>query len=195
MEAKLVTVRLDPAAVERESPPRVGSFDQLVLEHQRRIHRILLSLVHDTDAADTLTQEVFLRAFRGHAAFRGEASIGTWLVRIAINIARDHARNRRVAFWRRLIPSDAGSEPARRVADPVPLPDQAAIARERLSAVRQAVDGLSHRQRACFLLRFIEGMTLEEIAEAMGVEVGTVKAHLARAVGRVRSRLAEWEGS
>ncbi len=194
MEAKLVTGSLESVPAERESQTLVGSFDQIVFDHQRRIHRILLSLLHDADAADTLTQEVFLRAFRGYAMFRREASVGTWLVRIAINLAMDHVRNRRVAFWRRLVASGAGGESGSyRVVDPAPLPDRTAIARERLAAVRDAVGGLSRRQRACFLLRFIEGMSLEEIAEAMEIEVGTVKAHLARAVGRVRSRLAERE--
>ncbi len=168
-------------------------FDQLVREHQRQIHRILLSLLRDVDAADTLTQEVFLRAFQKRSTFRGEASVGTWLVRIAINTARDHRRSRRLAFWRRLA-QGGGEVIARSVPDPRPSLDCAVIARERLAVVREIVDGLPQRQRVCFLLRFVEAMTLDEIAGAMQVEVGTVKAHLARAVGRVRRRVAEWEG-
>ena len=68
------------------------------------------------------------------------------------------------------------------------------MARERLAAVQAVVDRLSHRQRACFVLRFVEAMTLEEIAQALQLEVGTVKAHLARAVGAVRRQLTEREG-
>jgi RNA polymerase sigma-70 factor (ECF subfamily) len=190
-------------AIVRESPPAdsgisTEAFDHIVLEHQRRIHRILLALVRDADAADILTQECFLRAFEQRAGFRGEASVGTWLVRIALNLARDHARSRRVAFWRHLLgngrPDDATTV-APWVPDPGPPPDRMAIARERLAAVEVVVDRLPHRQRACFLLRFVEGMALEEIAQTMHLKVGTVKTHLARGLGAVRRHLAEWEGS
>jgi len=190
------------ASIFRESPRTEGgispdAFDQVVRAHQRRIHRILLASVRDTDAADTLTQEVFFRAFEKRASFRGDASIGTWLVRIALNLARDHRRSRRLTFWRRLWrngqPGDVTGA-ASRVPDPEPSAERKIMARERLTAVQAVVDRLSHRQRACFLLRFVEAMTVEEIAETLQLEVGTVKTHLARAVGAVRAQLAEREG-
>jgi len=196
MEARLVAcaARKQPAESVGDIPP--GAFDCIVLTHQRRIHRILLAWLRDADAADTCTQEVFLRAFEKRGSFRGEANVGTWLVRIALNLARDHLRNRRLAFWRHLSrngrPGDV-TDVATWVPDPGPSVERTIVARERLAAVQAAVDRLSHRQRACFLLRFVEAMTLEEIAEALQLEVGTVKAHLARAVGAVR-RLAEREG-
>jgi RNA polymerase sigma-70 factor (ECF subfamily) len=176
----------------------LGAFDRVVFEHQRRIHRILLLLLHDPDAADTLTQECFLRAFARRAGFRREASVGTWLVRIAINLARDHKRSRRVAFWRYLMRNGRLGDPttvAPWVPDPGPAVDRIVIAREQLTAVQAAVNRLPHRQRTCFLLRFVEVMTLEEIAQAMDLKVGTVKAHLARAMGALRKRLAETDGS
>ena len=196
MESKLAAfpTAIAPSNGRGGIPP--DAFDCVVLEHQRRIHRILLVLLHDADAADTLTQECFLRAFDRRASFRGEASVGTWLVRIALNLARDHARSRRVAFWRRLIRADNTRESATLAAgvrDPSPSLERTILARERLSAVQAAVGRLSHRQRACFLLRFVEGMTLEEIAQATHLKVGTVKAHLARGVGAVRRHIAEGE--
>ncbi|HEV8383868.1 MAG TPA: sigma factor, partial [Candidatus Acidoferrales bacterium] len=78
---------------------RAEDFDEIVREHQQRIFRFLRSLLRDSDAADTLTQECFLRAYRKRASFRGEASVATWLTRIAINLATDYRRNRRCAFW------------------------------------------------------------------------------------------------
>ena len=77
-------------------------FEWMVLRHQKQIYRVLLLLLRDADAAETLTQECFLRAFKKHRSFRGESSLATWLVKIAINLARDHKRNRRWEFWRRL---------------------------------------------------------------------------------------------
>jgi RNA polymerase sigma-70 factor (ECF subfamily) len=198
MEAKLAVIPTGSVPTDTRRGVTPDAFDCLVIEHQRRIHRILLALLKDADAADTLTQECFLRAFDRSASFRGEASVGTWLVQIALNLARDHARSRRVAFWRRLIRVDESRESATLAAgirDPSPSLERTILARERLAAVQASVERLPHRQRACFLLRFVERMTLEEIAQATHLKVGTVKSHLARAVGAVRRRLADGEGS
>ena len=198
MEAKLTALVRERAPAEHAEALSAEAFDRVVLEHQRRIHRILLALLHDADAADTLTQECFLRAFQRRAGFRGEASVGTWLIRIALNLAHDHVRSRRVAFWRRLVRDESVGAPtavASWASDPGPSVERRMLARERLAAVRAAVERLPHRQRACFLLRFVEVMSLEEIAQAMHLRVGTVKTHLARAVGAVRQRITEWEES
>lgn len=94
--------------VERTAPAdgagglTADAFDEIVRVHQRRIYRILLMVVRDAAAAETLTQECFLRAYRKRGDLRGEAGVGTWLVRIALNLARDHARSQRLAFWRLL---------------------------------------------------------------------------------------------
>ena len=197
MDAKPVAraTKYAPTDVVRGIP--LETFDQLVVTHQRRIHRILLTLLRDGDAADTLTQEVFLRAFQKRTDFRGEARVGTWLVRIALNLAKDHRRNRRLAFWRRLVRNDQsrdGTDVAPWVRDPAPSAERTIVAREQLAAIQVAVDRLSHRQRTCFALRFVEAMTIEEIAETLQLEIGTVKAHLSRAVSTLRRRLAEREG-
>ncbi len=169
-------------------------FDAIVRLNQRRIYRVLLALVRDADAADQLTQECFLRAYQKRASFRGEASVETWLVRIAVNLARDHSKNRRTTFWRRLLGSTTPEEvtaAATNQADPHASPERALEARQEVAAVWLAVDELSPQQRSIFLLRFVEEMPLREIARAMGVEVGTVKSHLARAVGAIRRRFEE----
>lgn len=197
MEAKPVACVAANAATETVRGIPLEGFDQIVLTHQRRIHRILLTLLRDGDAADTLTQEVFLRAFQKRTDFRGEARVGTWLVRIALNLAKDHRRNRRLAFWRRLVRHDQsrdGTDVAPWVRDPAPSAERTIVAREQLAAIQVAVDRLSHRQRTCFVLRFVEAMTIEEIAETLQLEIGTVKAHLSRAVSTLRRRLAEREG-
>lgn len=174
-----------------------GAFDRLVQEQQRRIYRILLGLVRDPEVAETLTQDCFLRAFEGRHTYRGEARIVTWLVQIALNLAHDHHRSQRAGFWRRIMGSRRDRdtpEPILRVADSGPAVDRAVMARQRLAVVWAAVDRLAPRQRTCFLLRFVEAMSLDEIAQVMGVEVGTVKVHLARATGAVRRRVSAWEG-
>jgi len=178
-------------------------FDELVRLHQRRIYRVLLGLVRDEDTADTLTQECFLRAYRHRRSFRGEASVGTWLVRIAFNLARDHARSRKNAFWHRLFggsrvdghhavpPTWHGGamDEAAGLAAPQATPERELAARQELNAVWVAAGELSDQQRAVFFLRFVEEMTLEEIAQATSLELSTVKTHLHRAVGALRRRL------
>ncbi len=169
------------------------AFEDLVRTHQRQIYRILWLQLRDTDAAETLTQECFLRAYRKWADFRGDSSVGTWLIRIALNLARDHVRNRRLGFWRRIRWANPAATTEPVVPDPDPSPERHLLARERLAAVWAQVDRLPVRQRTCFMLRYIEEMPIAAIAETLQVEVGTVKAHLARALGAVRQHMQEQE--
>lgn len=187
MENTLEIATLGRAAA--ESAPL--DFDLVVRQHQRRIYRVLLGMVRDPDLADNLTQDCFVRAYEKRATFRGEASVSTWLISIAINLARDHGRSRRAGFWRRLFSAPA-EEAEAALATAVDLgasPERSLMARQELSRVWEIVDTLSERQREVFLLRFAEEMPLEEIALALGMEPGTVKAHLFRAVGTVRKRM------
>ncbi len=187
MENTLEIATLGRAAA--ESAPL--DFDLVVRQHQRRIYRVLLGMVRDPDLADNLTQDCFVRAYEKRASFRGEASVSTWLISIAINLARDHGRSRRAGFWRRLFSAPA-EEAEAALATAVDLgasPERSLMARQELSRVWEIVDTLSERQREVFLLRFAEEMPLEEIALALGMEPGTVKAHLFRAVGTVRKRM------
>jgi RNA polymerase sigma-70 factor, ECF subfamily len=179
MPAKAVDVDLEIDRIEPED------FDWIVLQHQKRIYRILLSIVRDSDVADTLTQECFLRAFKKRSGFRGESSLFTWLVSIAINLARDHSRNRRWAFWRTLSRIDRLD--AIRTMDAHHSPEQTLINRERIDLIQSAIETLSDRQRTIFLLRFVEDLPLEMIAESMGLKLGTVKSHLFRATEAVKS--------
>jgi len=169
-------------------------FDQIVRQHQRRIYRVLFGLVRDQDMADNLTQECFLRAYRKWHTFRGEARVEVWLIRIAVNLARDHGRNRRWQFWRTLTqqqPAPSSTPEPYEAADPSPTADRSLLACEQLAMVRSILLELPHRQRSAFTLRFFEEMTLEEVAQSMGLELGTVKAHLFRAVSKVRKALKE----
>ncbi|HEV2426305.1 MAG TPA: sigma-70 family RNA polymerase sigma factor [Terriglobia bacterium] len=171
-------------------------FDSVVLQHQQRIHRVLLGMLRDSDAAQTLTQECFLRAYESRGRYRGEASVSTWLIRIAINLAHDYHRNRRLGFWRRLFAGDNDvGEMAARLPSDAATPEQDLLAKEKLAAVWSAVERLAPQQRAVFVLRFVEQLSLEEIAAATNLKLGTVKAHLFRALGTVRKRMKEWQVS
>ncbi len=194
MESALTTTMNMAASRVRTEGIAAEEFDHLVRAHQRRIFRLLFSLVRDRELADNLAQDCFLRAYQKRATFRGEASVETWLICIAVNLVRDHARNRRLAFWRNLLPWTSAPETeaaARDLPDGGPSVERALVAREQLAAVNSVLESISPQQRLVFSLRFFEEMTLEEIAAAMQLEVGTVKAHLFRAVNAVRKKLKE----
>jgi RNA polymerase sigma-70 factor (ECF subfamily) len=161
-------------------------FEEVMRMHQRRVYRVLMLLVKDPDAADTLTQECFLRAYQHWASFRGECRVDTWLLKIAANLARDYSRNRRISFWKRLVGLDHPEQAEVQVPAAEASPEKALLAREELAAVWAATSQLSEQQRAVFLLRFAEDMPLAEIADVLGVRTGSVKAQLSRAGGKVR---------
>jgi RNA polymerase sigma-70 factor, ECF subfamily len=165
-------------------------FSRVVASHRQHIFRFLLASTRDADLAETLTQECFLKAHRNWAGFRGESSAMTWLMRIAINLQKDHWRNRRLQFWRQTCTNSVDVEEA---SDWLPSgersQEQKLLAKERVGQVWRAVEGLSERQRTVFVLRYVEEMELGEIAQATGLSEGTVKAHLSRALGKVRTEL------
>jgi RNA polymerase sigma-70 factor, ECF subfamily len=167
-----------------------GDFSLVAASYRVQIYRFLLSSTRDVDLAETLTQECFLKAHRNWASFRGESTALTWLMRIAINVLKDYWRNRRMQFWRQ---TRANAVDADEASDWLPSgessPEQQLLAREQVKHVWHAVERLSGRQKTVFLLRYVEEMEIAEIASATGLSDGTVKAHLSRAVGRVRAEL------
>jgi RNA polymerase sigma-70 factor, ECF subfamily len=171
-----------------ERPAReLDDFDALVRKYWPRVFRFALASLRDPDAAGSVAQDCLMKAHRNAAGFRGESSVSTWLMRIAVNLVRDHARSRRLQFWKRTRESATNWEDlVRRIPHAGASPEAGAAARERVGAVWKAAAGLPERQRTVFLLRFVEDMDLLEIAAATGLREGTVKAHLFRALGAVR---------
>ena len=165
-------------------------FARIVETHRPQIFRFLLASTRDIDLAETLTQECFLKAHRYWAQFRGESTPMTWLMRIALNLEKDHWRNRRIQFWRQTRTNAVDLDEA---SEWLPSGERSAeqqmLAREQVKMVWKAVDGISERQRTVFLLRYVEEMELSEIAQVTGLSEGTVKAHLSRALSRVRAEV------
>jgi len=165
-------------------------FSSVVETHRPQIFRFLLASLRDVDLAETLTQECFLKAHRNWSSFRGDSSPMTWLMRIAINLQKDHWRNRRLQFWRT---TRANAVDLDEAGDWLPSGERTAeqqmLAREQVAQVWEVVGRLSERQRTVFLLRYVEERELSEIAQATGLSEGTVKAHLSRALGKVRAEM------
>jgi RNA polymerase sigma-70 factor, ECF subfamily len=165
-------------------------FARVVESHRPQIFRFLLASLRDIDLAETLTQECFLKAHRNWSHFRGDSSPMTWLMRIAINLQKDHWRNRRMQFWRHTQTNSVDLDEAGEwLPSGERTAEQQILAREQVTRVWKIVENLSERQRTVFLLRYVEEQELSEIAHATGLSEGTVKAHLSRALGKVRAEL------
>jgi RNA polymerase sigma-70 factor, ECF subfamily len=158
--------------------------------YRGRVFRYILFATRDEDVAESLTQDCFLRAHTAQSSFRGECAMSTWLMRIAVNLVRDHQRNMKLRFWKRAAMLDA-AEISDRLPDMQTSTEHRLIARERVATVWRAVETLSERQRNIFLLRFVEELELPEIAEAMQLNLNTVKSHLYRALSAVKQQVGE----
>src|ERR1700679_2997692 len=171
---------------ERSTP-----FDDIAAVHalyEERIFRFLLLSVRDRDVALTLTQDTFLNAWRTRANFRGECSIATWLMYIAMNLLRSHTRTESFRFWKRVGDTAVSADDLK---SQLPHPERSAesrlMAQQELEQIWQKVEKLSRPQRAIFLLRFVEEAELAEIARVMNMPVPTVKSHLYRALDHIRA--------
>src|SRR5579863_9499808 len=143
---------LEPMTMPFVEDPAAQEFASIVATHRPQIFRFLLASTRDIDLAETLTQECFLKAHRNWSSFRGESSAMTWLMRIAINLQKDHWRNRRLQFWRQTRSNSVDLDEA---SDWLPSGERSAeqqmLAREQVGHVWKAVEGLSARQRTVFL--------------------------------------------
>lgn len=168
----------------------VEEFSSLAQKQMPIIYRFLLASLRDKDLAETLTQECFLKAYRNRSGFRGESSARTWLMRIAINLKRDHWRDRRMQFWRE---TQANAVDVDRAIDLLPStepsPEAQVIARDQVAQVWSLVGRLSMRERSVFLLRYVEELELSQIGQRIGLKTGAVKAYLRRAHGKIRTAL------
>jgi RNA polymerase sigma-70 factor (ECF subfamily) len=182
------------AAMAEPSSSQLADFDAVVQLYRPGIFRFILGSLRDRDAAETLTQECFLKAYRARERFRGDASVKTWLMTIAVNLVRDHMSNARLKFWRRTQQSGVDISAAEGwLADRRSSPEAMANAKQQVAAIWSAVSKLPVGQRTVFLLRFVEDMEILEIAAATGLKEGTVKIHLFRALRAVRARLSAKE--
>ena len=178
------------AATRSETDSPFADFDEFIRLYQQRVYRLVLAQTSDADLAEELTQECFIRAFQKQGGFRGDSQVFTWLARIAINLVRDHYRNRKLALWRKLVRferSEPEQERAEEVRDPASTPEEHLLRRERLARVSARIQHLSGPQREALLLSAVEGMSIDEIALATNRRPGTVKSHLHRAMMALRT--------
>jgi RNA polymerase sigma-70 factor (ECF subfamily) len=172
-----------------------NAFAVIVERFQRKIFRVARAIVRDDMEADTITQDTFVQAYTNLARFEGRAELETWLTRIAINRSRDALRRRRFVSLFTLRSDDGETEAIIEPVDERPDPERQFMATELRMAIRKAEKQLSAQQQTIFRLRHHENLSLEDIAEHLGLRSATVRVHLFRAIHKIRKELAEWRTS
>jgi RNA polymerase sigma-70 factor (ECF subfamily) len=151
------------------------AFAQLVRAHQTMVYRLALARTRRHQDAEEIAQTVFVKAWQGLPAFRGEAALSTWLYRLTLNACTDFFRQ---SYPEPLSLDDLGS-PAR---TPVqPSPEEDLLQREKEAALLQAIHRLPEQSREILALREFDGRSYEELSQILGIPVGTVRSRLARA--------------
>ena len=173
-EAELVSVCLSG---------RLDAFDLIVERHRRPVYQLCYRFVGNHEDASDLSQDVFLRAFRGLRGFRGKSTIATWLYRIGVNVCLNRVSAKT---------PQTDSIEEREIADArVESPSERLVRAERAARVRTAIAGLPRKQRATLILRVYHEMSHQEIAGVLGSSVGAVKANFFHALGNLKKLLGD----
>ena len=187
------TIVEDEMLVAQFQAGRQNAFDELMKRYKHKINAYLLRSVRNYEDAEELTVEVFFKAYRALDGWQPQARFSTWLYKIAHNLSIDHhrAKSRRPTYSlddealaiEEPVAADLGSDPAWQLEE-----------NDRNRVIRSAVDQLSPKQKAVFMLNRYEGLQIKEITEVLGIAEGTVKIHLHRAMKKLQILLqALWE--
>lgn len=182
----------DALLVERVKQGDQRAFALLVAKYERRVQRLLSRLVRDSAEIEDVTQEAFIKAYRALPQFRGESAFYTWLYRIAINTAKNYlaTKSRRPVTVGEFQGADDGEFfDLGDVVEDNNTPDAVLHSRQVAEAVNAAIGALPEDLKAAITLREIEGLSYEEIAQAMDCPIGTVRSRIFRAREAIAQRL------
>jgi RNA polymerase sigma-70 factor (ECF subfamily) len=170
-------------------------FGAWMTSEQRRVYLLCRRMLQDADEADSATQDVFLKAYRALKKLPGEAgdldNPTKWVTRIAVNTCLDRLRSKRWRLWQRRLPAEDEELILRTTPGADPNAERQMFATQIQQRLEKALTKLSDRQRAVFSLRHYDAMALEDIADTLKLDVGTVKAHLFRATAKLREELKD----
>jgi len=186
---------IDIALVERAQGGDQRAFEMLVIKYQRRVERLIGRMVRDVDLVQDIAQESFIRAYRALPKFRGDSAFYTWLYRIVVNTAKkalgELKRDLLVSEATLAGGHDEDDETSRVDREPSmdATPESLLASKQVAQAVNAAIDALSPDLRRAIMLREIEGLSYEEIAEMMDSPIGTVRSRIFRAREFIALRL------
>jgi len=197
MSSTAQEVALDRMLVDRFKNGDQAAFDEMVSRYWDRIYSMVNQLLRNTQDAEEVTQDAFIRAHRGLANFRGESAFSTWLYQIATNLAR----NRYWYWWRRKrdqtisFDQPVGADNETTLAEIIPAeletPDDITVTQEFVDKIAEGMAKLSAKHREILTLRNIKNLSYEEIATILNLSVGTVKSRIARARESLRAKLGD----
>ena len=174
---------IDQQLVERVQRGDKAAFDLLVVKYQRKIFRLLTRLIRDSAEIEDVAQEAFVKAYRALPNFRGDSAFYTWLYRIAINTAKNYlvSQGRRAPTSTQADIEDAETFDDGDQLRDLNTPDSMLVTKQVGEAVNRAIDQLPEDLRTAIVLRELEGLSYEEIAESMQCPIGTVRSRIFRA--------------
>jgi RNA polymerase sigma-70 factor (ECF subfamily) len=183
----------DRKLIERARESDRAAFRVLVERYMKKIYAVALDMTGDHHDAEDISQDVFLKAFGALPGFRGRASVSTWLYRMTVNACIDRSRRK---AWKAMKPKgtvlDEDIHQRKHNYGTLSHPEnelERALLQQR---IRKALDSLTERERAVFVLRHYHALPLKEIADCLNVTVGTVKSTLFRAIKRLQGTLAPY---
>jgi RNA polymerase sigma-70 factor (ECF subfamily) len=183
----------DEVAIDEARRGDPDAFRVLVDRHARPVFRLAFRITGNESDAEDVVQETFLKAWKQIGKFDGRATFGTWLHRICANCALDHFRARKRKQDLQVVPraesNGHGTDPLARVATDAPSPERLALSSQVTAILGPALGELSEMERAAFVLRHYEGLGIEEISAALGVQPGAAKHSVFRAVQKLRRAL------
>ncbi|OWT53582.1 RNA polymerase sigma factor RpoE [Candidimonas nitroreducens] len=182
---------VDAELVERVRRGDKRAFDLLVLKYQRKIMRLLSRMIREPGEVEDVAQEAFIKAYRALPQFRGDSAFYTWLYRIAINTARNwQAANGRRPSAPSVIETEDGETFSQidNLTD-ISTPESMMASRQIVDTVNAAIDALPEELRTAIVLREIEGMSYEDIAQSMDCPIGTVRSRIFRAREAIAAQL------
>ena len=182
----------DAELVERVQRGDKRAFELLVAKYQRRVERLLSRLIRDPSEIEDVAQEAFIKAYHALPQFRGDSAFYTWLYRIAVNTAKNYlvSQGRRPKpFADTQTDEDGESFDAADVVEDINTPDAVLHSRQVAEVVNAAIESLPLDLRTAITLREIEGLSYEEIAQAMDCPIGTVRSRIFRAREAVAEQL------
>ena len=172
----------DKKLVERVQKGDKGAFDLLVLKYQHKIVNLIMRYVRDPELALDISQEAFIKAYRALPRFRGDSAFYTWMYRIAVNTAKNHlAAQRRRPMDVELDLQDPEQYNLHAKLKETDTPEGVTLSNELKESVERAIAALPEDLRTAIVLRELEGMSYEEIAQTMECPVGTVRSRIFRA--------------
>jgi RNA polymerase sigma-70 factor (ECF subfamily) len=184
----------DAAFVRAVQGGDMAAFDQLVIKHKDKLFNMVYWVLGDYQEANDCAQEIFIKVFKGIKKFRFQSSFSTWLYRIAINTCKNKLKSSAYRWKKRTVPlenpdSSKEGSVSYEIQNGSPSPANELEKKEKIMRIRKAVKSLPQDQNRVIVLRDIQGLTYQEIADITGLNLGTVKSKLSRARMELKNRL------